>query len=329
MACAFLPIIDFGAYLDPASSSEKRLAVAHEIDKACRYPGMFYLTNHGVPQELWDKVRTCAHQFFQLPLEEKNKHVVASYTRGYWHVGPEEHDNRGEGIAFHPPVNCYSNGLARKADPNSPSARLPTSPDALGDQNSWPSDEFRAVTEEYLDHVLRVKDRVLEAIATSLDISNESLKRMQNTSMSATINGYPASAKGEAEQRGINLREHADSGCITFLNQDLGAASLQAQDREGVWRNVQPIPNAFVVNVGCVLNKWTGGQYIDVIHRVIHRLEKPRVSVVAFTNPPFDGIVEPLPEFAELCKGQAKYAPTTFGSFLLKQIGDYDGPLES
>src|ERR1700740_3070806 len=60
-------------------------AVAWEIHKTARDTGFFYISNHGVPQELMDGQLDPARQFFSLPVEEKMK-VDASKSscmRGY------------------------------------------------------------------------------------------------------------------------------------------------------------------------------------------------------------------------------------------------------
>ncbi|RKP10829.1 hypothetical protein THASP1DRAFT_27369 [Thamnocephalis sphaerospora] len=329
MTVATLPIIDFGPYLDPAASAEQRQAVSRALDKACREHGFFYLVNHGVPQELCDRVRAQGHQFFQLPEEEKRKHQVAGGFRGYKHFSDniiKERRNLNEAIVFYPPVNGYSNGIAPDVDPDSPSARLPTTPDILGGQMSWPSDEFRAVTEEYRDHILRLGDRVLSAIAAGLGIGDSFRNWMLNPTWSIRFNGYPNLTGDDVEKSGgISLIEHADFGCITILNQDPESDSLQVLHQNGEWHGVQPIPGAFVVNIGQLLNLWTCGRYTETLHRVIHRAEQPRVSIAIFIDPRFDAVIEPLSELAPPDGCPIAYTPKTFGSHFLEQIQTYFG----
>ncbi|RKP11162.1 hypothetical protein THASP1DRAFT_27079 [Thamnocephalis sphaerospora] len=320
------PVVDFGAYLDPNSSPEQRKAVAHAVDKACRHLGIFYLVNHGIPQELFDRVRECGRRFFQLSREEKQKHKVASDTRGYVYFEDVEdgvHKDHNEGIGFYPPVNSYSNGLAPNADPISPDARLPTVPDALGEQDSWPSDEFRATSEEYQTHLLRLHNWLLDAIVTGLGISTEAQNWMHKPALSLHFNGYQALNKADIEKGGISLVEHADAGFITFLNQDPGPASLQVKDNDGNWHIVEPIPDALVVNVGTILSLWTGGQYVATMHRVVHCSSKPRVSLAAFIEPPFDAIVQTLAKFTTTGKHQTEHPPKPYGAHVLGQIAGY------
>ncbi|RKP05508.1 hypothetical protein THASP1DRAFT_32651 [Thamnocephalis sphaerospora] len=324
MSTISLPIIDFGAYLDPSSTSKQRSEVDHAIDDAFRRFGVLYLQNHGVPLDLYDKIRALGHQFFGLPLEEKRKHLVGSQVRGYCFPDEtiiETHGTYCEGIAFYPPVNHYSNGLAPDADPDSPDARLPTSPDALGGQDSWPGDEFRALVEEYLEHIAQLNKRMLASIAASLGLSALSHAQLQDTVTHITFNGYPPLSSAQIENGGQSMPEHKDPGCLTYLNQDIVSASLQIQDRDGQWCGVPPIPGTFIVNVGTVLSQWTGGQYVDILHRVIHCHEKSRVSVATLVDPPFDHIPKPLSEFATGKNDLAKDEIPPFGSLYVERYG--------
>ncbi|RKP10247.1 hypothetical protein THASP1DRAFT_27975 [Thamnocephalis sphaerospora] len=325
MAVYSLPVIDIGAYLSSDSSSEQRQTVACAVDKACSQYGTFYLVNHEVPQELCDKIRTLGRSFFQLSMEEKHKHKVGSLARGYWSSsGVLQTDKvQIETLSFHPPVNCYHNGLLPDADPASPSARLPTVPDALGEQDSWPSKEFRALTKEYTDHILQLNERVFDSIADSLGLADVSRNQLQKAVAHIGFNGYNALTQAEIEQGGINLAAHADAGCLTFLNQDSDSVSLQIQDCGGKWHDVPPIPGAFVVNVGTAFNRLTAGRYIDVQHRVVHCSEKPRISVATFIAPPFDAPLDPLPELAAVGEDSTKHTLALYGDIHLEQERAY------
>ncbi|RKP09821.1 hypothetical protein THASP1DRAFT_13744 [Thamnocephalis sphaerospora] len=316
-----LPVIDFGAYCDPNSTAEQRQAVDQAIDKACRHLGIFFLSNHGIPEELSDQMRACIRQFFQLPLEEKLKNdVPTSNLRGYMNAS---NDNTPasrpyyETLGLYPPVNCFSNGLSPQIDPTTPKAKLPTTPDALGGQNSWPSDEFQAKTEEYLRHILQLKNRVFTSIAASLGLSASSRKRFDDTVFALSLNGYQGITEADISKSGANLPEHQDPGQV-----DSESISLQVQDRDGEWYDVQPIADAFVVNVGVILNRWTGDQYCAPLHRVIHRSENPRISAAIFTDPSFDTSIAPLPELAPVGKKLADQKEETFGEFLLDWVGE-------
>ncbi|GJP40432.1 hypothetical protein CLOM_g108, partial [Closterium sp. NIES-68] len=87
------PLVEFCSSLSlnaasPESSPPSDVRrVASEIDAACREVGFFYLTGHGVPQQLMDSVREAGREFFALPEENKNeialsKSPIFRVTRG-------------------------------------------------------------------------------------------------------------------------------------------------------------------------------------------------------------------------------------------------------
>ncbi|MED6147360.1 hypothetical protein PIB30_043418 [Stylosanthes scabra] len=45
----------------------------HKLDHACKEWGFFQLVNHGVSTSLVENVKSGAKQFFDLPMDEKNK----------------------------------------------------------------------------------------------------------------------------------------------------------------------------------------------------------------------------------------------------------------
>lgn len=94
-----LPIISLATFLpdsDPNSSpTPEQLETAWKLDKACTDYGFFYLSDHGVPQELLDRVIDIGGRFFTengLDEKEKIKIIPAGVlegdgARGYQMIG--------------------------------------------------------------------------------------------------------------------------------------------------------------------------------------------------------------------------------------------------
>lgn len=61
---------------------------------------------------------------------------------------------------------------------------------------------------------------------------------------------------------------HKDGGFLTYLLQATSQASLEAQNKSGVWIPVPPIPDTLVVNVGRSLESMTRGVCTATTHRV-------------------------------------------------------------
>ena len=50
-----------------------------------------------------------------------------------------------------------------------------------------------------------------------------------------------------------NAGEHSDYGLLTIVNQEDGISALQAKNSQGKWVSADPIPGAFVCNIGDML----------------------------------------------------------------------------
>mmetsp|Transcript_181337 Transcript_181337/g.575491 ORF Transcript_181337/g.575491 Transcript_181337/m.575491 type:complete len:117 (-) Transcript_181337:95-445(-) len=64
---------------------------------------------------------------------------------------------------------------------------------------------------------------------------------------------------------------------------------------DGTWTTVEPVPGAFVVNLGDMLSVWTQRRFAATPHRVRQtRRDRYRTSVAFFFEPNFDAVIHPL-----------------------------------
>lgn len=117
-----------------------------------------------------------------------------------------------------------------------------------------------------------------------------------------------------------------DYGCTTFLLADDTTNALQVLSKTGEWLTANPIPHAFVVNIGDMIEVWTNGLWKSTVHRVIHTGAQYRVSVPFFLEPGFETFVEPLECCIERSGGASRYEGVVYGEHLVGKVsGNFYG----
>jgi isopenicillin N synthase-like dioxygenase len=92
---------------------------------------------------------------------------------------------------------------------------------------------------------------------------------------------------------GWGVAEHTDYGLVTILMQD-GTAGLQVRTPAG-WVDIDADPDAFVCNIGDMLERMTAGRYRSTPHRVQNTSTTDRLSFPYFFDPGWDVQVVPVP----------------------------------
>ncbi|EUC31203.1 hypothetical protein COCCADRAFT_6874 [Bipolaris zeicola 26-R-13] len=114
---------------------------------------------------------------------------------------------------------------------------------------------------------------------------------------------------------------HTDYGCVTLLLSDDTPNALQIQLKDGTWLDADPVPGAFVVNIGDMIERWTNGLWKSTLHRVIHRTgDRYRISVPFFYEPNFYAQVAPLETCVKRTGGTRVYESSVYGEHLLTKV---------
>ncbi|KAL2906884.1 Protein SRG1, partial [Bienertia sinuspersici] len=92
--------------------------------------------------------------------------------------------------------------------------------------------------------------------------------------------------------KAIGLTPHSDAVALTILLQFDETKGLQIM-KDKKWVPVKSLPDAFVVNIGDILEILSNGIYRSILHRAVVNETKARMSVAAFHNPAFDREIGP------------------------------------
>ena len=130
---------------------------------------------------------------------------------------------------------------------------------------------------------------------------------------------YPASS-GEGE---IGAGEHTDYGNITLLATD-DVGGLEVRTRAGQWIAAPPMKEAYVVNIGDCLMRWTNDVYVSTPHRVVNRSGRERYSIAFFFDPNPEARVEAIPSC--VAAGAAALYPPILAADYIKMRLDASKP---
>lgn len=262
----------------------ERQEVADSLVRACHEVGFFLLVDHGIDQGLIDRYFASLKEFFALPVETKALMAKANsrHFRGWEAIGAELTNNR---VDYREQIDLSSEHPAREADVLPPYLRL-------DGPNQWLPDEilpgFREVVMEYFADLSLLAGEVMSMLALGLRLPPETFaERFGEQPLSfMKLISYPPTPEGQA---GVN--GHHDAGFLTLLMQhDVGG--LQVENQLGQWIDVPPRDDAFVVNLGEMLQSMTGNYLVATNHRVISPAQ--RYSSAYFHGPDLRASLAPL-----------------------------------
>ncbi|MET0233093.1 MAG: 2-oxoglutarate and iron-dependent oxygenase domain-containing protein, partial [Kibdelosporangium sp.] len=212
-----IPVID----IEPLLTGGPARKVAGQIGEACRTHGFFYVTGHGVDEELQRGLEEQSRAFFAQDTEAKMKIRMAlggRAWRGYFPVGEEltsGRPDRKEGLYF--------------------GAELPPDTRPLHGPNLFPSDEFRRTVLAYMAAQTLVGHALMRGIALSLELPESYFadRYTADPLILFRIFNYPP---GGDDAWGVG--EHTDYGLLTILKQD-DNGGLQVKS-QSTWIDAPP-----------------------------------------------------------------------------------------
>ena len=205
--------------------------------------------------------------------------------RGWFPVGGEltsGRPDRKEGIYFGAELPVRRPACAAPAVPLHGPNLFPERPARL-----------RATVLEFMDAMTALGHVVMRGVAAGLGLDAVVVRAQPHRRPHDLVPHLRLSAETGDDEWGV--AEHTDYGLLTMLMQD-GTGGLQVHARDG-WIDVPADPDAFVCNIGDMLERMTGGAYRSTPHRVRNVGARDRLSFPFFFDPGWDAEVRPIPGF--------------------------------
>ncbi len=292
---ASLPVINLAELDDPAL----RDGFHRKLARVARDIGFFYLEGHGIPPEQIERVEAISRQFFALPAADKRSIAMENtrHFRGYTGVGDEITRQRPD--------------LREQIDFADELPPVPLSADTpiwwgLQGPNQWPDalPELRSDILQWLDTCRAVAKRLLQAFMVALEQPADALDALVEAPHNNRLKiiHYPGQPDS-ASQQGVG--PHKDGGLLTLLLQDQ-VGGLQVQTPQG-WIDVPPRKNAFVINIGEMLELATNGYLRANVHQVLSPAAGvSRFSIAYFYAPSLHAQEIPLLQLPQHLASQAR-----------------------
>ena len=124
---------------------------------------------------------------------------------------------------------------------------------------------------------------------------NTILQRFEKPLTNMTLLHYPPWHPWQvSDETGYGIHPHKDTDVLTILAPDPIGGLLVKRTGQSGWIKADAPADALVVNIGDLLELWSGGYFVSTPHKVVNRGGAERYSFPYFVVPRFDTVVAPL-----------------------------------
>ena len=271
-----IPSVDLRDFLsdDPV----RKQKFVNEIGKAYEEIGFVALKGHFLSDELVEKLYQQVHNFFNLPLEVKEKYEIPGIggQRGYVSFGKESAKGRTTGDLkefWHFGQYVENNDkLANEYPENVTVNELP---------------EFNSTGKETYKMLEKTGVYVLRALALYLGLNEFYFDDfVKNGNSILRPIHYPPILNEPKDA--VRAAAHGDINLITLLMGAQGKG-LQVQNNKGEWIDAIAADDELVINVGDMLSRHTNNKLKSTIHQVVNPPRElwgtSRFSIPFFMHP--------------------------------------------
>lgn len=323
----FIPLVNFEAFL--GKSRKGTSAAQAEVIEAVKYAysegqGFMLVEGTSIDEALTTRVFSSARDFFKLDRATKARFCTPKGDLGY--IVPTRDNDQiiqeylNVGYAIRDPAAAdkdpyFSSEMGKMFFQHTHEPSYTRELDAR-----WPAPDVMALGNhagtrikrdmlEYYDEMERFSDALWKIFGRIFGLPEDALADISRRNIShMQVNHYPMQPNGPPAGGKMRIRQHFDVNAFSILRNDesgseRGHGNLQVFTRDGEWKDMPVIPQAYVVNVGELLARWTNGRLHHVLHRVTNPRFDPtnpapdRLTIGHFAFPDYDAVIDAFPNY--------------------------------
>jgi isopenicillin N synthase-like dioxygenase len=305
-----IPVIDLGPYLADTPGALDHAAT--QLRFALTEIGFYAIVNHGVPSTLIREVYRQTARFHAQPLDRKLGIKLDKHNVGYL---PLQGDTLRTSVVETVTKANLNEALFIARD-------LPGDhPDVLVDRrfrsaNQWPPGlpGLRETMVEYCDMLERLAQKLVRLYARALDLPAEYFdSAFTEPQYKLRATHYPNQDDPPEDEFGI--APHTDTSFLTLLAPN-EVPGLSIRTRSGKWIAPSAVPDAFMVNGGQLLLRWTNDRFLATPHRAVNCSGGERYALAFFCDANIDWPIAAVPT----CVGpdKPKYPTTYYTDYMIR-----------
>ncbi len=313
-----IPSLDLADFTggDPA----KKQKFVADLGRAYNQIGFVAIRNHGLSDELTEKLYAAVKSFFSLPDSVKTKYEIPELAGQRGYIGKYKEHAKGSSTGD---LKEFWHTGQMVDDPADPAAdEYPANIDC----EEMP--DFNALTKEAFKTLEHTGTIMLRAIALYLGLDEFyfDAKVHNGNSILRSIHYFPIENPDALPKDAVRAGAHGDINLITLL---MGASAdgLQVLRRDGEWIPITALPEQIVCNVGDMMDRLTNHKLKSTIHRVVNppreKMGTSRYSIPFFMHPRSEMDLSCLPSCIDADNPKI-YEDMSAGEFLeerLREIG--------
>lgn len=311
-----IPIVSLAGLAEGAAPADRARTVA-ALKEALETSGFAYLADHGVPEDLVERMRQMNIAFHDLPLEEKMALKINEFHRGYMPMSTS---------------TIVTSSVAKVTKPNRSESLMvmhevpegaPYAGEPLQGPNQFPEalPDVADTARAYMTEMTKLGEMIAGGLAEALGLPRDWFAQFfSDPTLFLRLLHYPEQPD---EEELFGSAPHTDYGFVTLLKQD-NVGGLEVRNKRGEWIPAPPVENTFVMNVGDILAKWSNGRFVSTPHRVRNLSRKDRYSQPFFYDPSMSALVECPPAMLEAGE-TPQMEPVLYGDYLMERLNkNYD-----